>query len=288
MSAEGLISPKTFRDAVRVWLDIAYPAPARAPKLPPGLLEATTTEEILKTFVRDQRAGVMRRYLLRLGNHRYPHMKLAFQELLVRDRFFFAVDTHDSIDIQSHFEDYEKWLDLRRYNQDVRSEIETRWRAEGVPTFSDLVAWVEKETPPGPGARLTEKAARILVVDDEVRIGDAVAGILGRQGYRVMRADSAERALQLLDANEFDLILSDLEMGGMTGLELAAKVKAKPNLAQLPFILATAAAHVDRERLPPEVDAFLVKPYETAVLLKFVSSLLPATHHPSPGGEELS
>jgi cyclic di-GMP phosphodiesterase len=85
--------------------------------------------------------------------------------------------------------------------------------------------------------------SNILVIDDEEVIRNLVGEILETAGHTVTGADSAERALTLLDGTEFDLIVSDVVMPGLSGLELLELVRA--HSASLPVVLVTGAGTYD-------------------------------------------
>lgn len=258
--------------AVHLYEDVAWGEDLAKNTRRPAVETWHDVEEALGAFTPDHRTGRMRRFALRLGNRRYPFMKLILQELLVRDRFFFAVDTHDELDLKDSMPDYAAWLELKRWNREIKEEVERRWEARSLPTFSRIVADVERETP-APEPRSSEVAPPlVLVVDDDACIARGVDAILKSQGYRTLVVDSGEAALEALEGHRPDLVLSDLEMGGMSGLDLAAKIREQEKLAELPFILATAAT-VDATHFTL-IDAFLVKPYETRILLKFVRAQL--------------
>jgi len=75
---------------------------------------------------------------------------------------------------------------------------------------------------------------RILAVDDQSTVADMVALWLTENGYDCDVAVSADAALALLDQNQYDLMISDVQMPGMSGIELLAQVKENfPNLAVL-------------------------------------------------------
>jgi CheY-like chemotaxis protein len=234
--------------------------------------EATTPDEILGCFTFEGGEGKMRKFTLRLGNRRYPFMKLVFQELLVPDSFYFAVDTHDELDIKDSCDDYDQWLEIKGFNARLKKEIERAWKARKVPTFADLVADVERNAPPIDGVVPDAAAPLILVVDDEVAIARSVEALLLREGYRVRCARSAEEALTMVEEETPDLILSDLEMRGMTGLELAARLRAGDEYKSIPFILTTSAT-VGSSNFRV-IDGFLVKPFEASVLLRFIQQHL--------------
>jgi CheY-like chemotaxis protein len=271
MSIEGVDVP-TMKRAIQSYLDHAF-GEAAAAHLPAIDFEvALSLEDVLANFHHDQRAGRMRRYTLRLGNSRYPFMKLVFQELLIRNRFFFAVDTHDEMDLKDSFPDYEKWLELKQFNAKLKERVERSWQEIGVPTFADIVAQVERETPEAVSSVPEAERKYILIVDDEKSIARGVDAILSRQGYRTRQVHTAEDAWDSMQRERPDLVISDLEMPGKTGLQLAEDMRKDRDLAQVPFILATAAL------IGPEhfgtIDGFLVKPYEAPLLLKFVSEHL--------------
>jgi len=280
MSIEG-IDVLTMERAIRTYLRFAWKDEA-GDKMPSvDFASATGPEDVLREFIADSGAGRMRRFTLRLGNLRYPFMKLVFQELLIRGRFFFAVDTHDEMDLKDSFPDYEQWLELKRYNAQLKESVERAWRKEGVPTFATIVEQVEMETPAGPASLVeAREKSYILIVDDERDIARGVDTILSRQGYRTRQVHTGEDAWETIQETPPDLILSDLEMPGMSGLDLAARLREDPRLEGIPFILATAAS------IGPDhfgvIDGFLVKPYEAPVLRKFVSEHLARRRGPKP------
>ena len=86
-------------------------------------------------------------------------------------------------------------------------------------------------------------AKRILVVDDDSYVRSGTEEILLRKGYAVATAGSAPAALQALEAAEYDLMLSDIRMPGMSGLELLEKVV--PRWPELTVVLMTAYGAID-------------------------------------------
>ena len=240
----------------------------------PGKLDfstAQTIDEALERFEDERKVGKLRKYALRLGNRRYPNMKLVFQELLVRDKFFFAVDTHDEVFVDSSWADFDQWIELKRENSEIKEQVEREWQKAGVPTFAAVVQEIEQET------RLAEAPKGhgdlVLIVDDDTGIASGVEFILNRQGYRTLKANRAEEALKILEETRPDLVLSDLEMPGMSGLDLARQLRAESGRPRaIPFILATAAS-IDASHFSL-IDGYLVKPFETTVLLKFIAKNL--------------
>ncbi|HUZ81604.1 MAG TPA: HD domain-containing phosphohydrolase, partial [Gaiellaceae bacterium] len=85
--------------------------------------------------------------------------------------------------------------------------------------------------------------SRILVIDDDAVIRALVVEILEAVGHTVTGAENAERALKLLDEAEFDLVVSDVIMPGLSGLELLEILRARH--ASLPVVLVTGAGTYD-------------------------------------------
>ena len=82
--------------------------------------------------------------------------------------------------------------------------------------------------------------SRILVVDDEQDLCEILQFNLSRQGYDVDVAYSAEEAFQKLQSQSYDLLLLDVMMEGMSGFEMAERMKADENLCAIPIIFCTA------------------------------------------------
>jgi two-component system phosphate regulon response regulator OmpR len=115
--------------------------------------------------------------------------------------------------------------------------------------------------------------AHILVVDDDDRIRLLLKRYLSEHGYRVSVAADAKTARELLASMEFDLLILDVMMPGMSGLELTQKVRAASNV---PILLLTARGlPEDRiEGLERGADDYLGKPFEPRELLLRVAALL--------------
>src|SRR4051812_31494790 len=84
--------------------------------------------------------------------------------------------------------------------------------------------------------------AKILVVDDQEMMRDSLAATLAREGHEVVAAGDGQAAVGRLTGTRFDLLISDLRMPRMTGLELLAE--AKKVRPEMPVVLMTAFADV--------------------------------------------
>ena len=107
---------------------------------------------------------------------------------------------------------------------------------------------------------------RVLLVDDEERILASLTRTLRREGYTLTTAQTPREALEILERESFDAVLSDHKMPGMTGVELLAKVaRLQPNAGKL-LITGWAQAVSDEEIRSIEIDAVIPKPWEDAEL----------------------
>ena len=86
---------------------------------------------------------------------------------------------------------------------------------------------------------MEEKNKRILVVDDEQDLCEILSFNLETEGYYVDTANSAEEALEM-DVPSYHLLLLDVMMGGMSGFQMAKKLKENPVTANIPIIFLTA------------------------------------------------
>lgn len=113
------------------------------------------------------------------------------------------------------------------------------------------------------------EGGNLLVVDDNPENCDLLVRRLGRQGYNAISVESGEKALELLEKESFDLILLDLLMPGMSGIEVLEQLKKDAILRNIPVIVLSALD--DMEMIVRCVllgaDDYLFKPFN-AVLLK--------------------
>lgn len=118
--------------------------------------------------------------------------------------------------------------------------------------------------------------APILVVDDNPANMKLLFFVLSAQGYEVRTAADALEALEVLGTFEPRLILLDLQLPGMDGLELARRLRADPKFTHLLIVAVTASAMKgDEERaLEAGCDGYITKPIDTRSLPKLVASYL--------------
>jgi DNA-binding response OmpR family regulator len=101
---------------------------------------------------------------------------------------------------------------------------------------------------------MEQPAGRILIVDDEAAIRMTLERLLQRRGYAVMAAASGEEAVTLLDRHTFDLLLLDLKLPGISGLDVAWHARALQPTAAI--LLLTGHAALDDTPDAAGLDAF--------------------------------
>jgi len=123
-------------------------------------------------------------------------------------------------------------------------------------------------------------SARILVAEDSRTQAEALRALLADSGYDVRVAKSGSAALEELRRSPADLVVSDVIMPGMSGLELCRVLRADPGLRDTPFILLTSLAEpLDVVRgLEAGADNYVTKPYDPSQLLSRIERTL--AHRP--------
>jgi putative two-component system response regulator len=116
----------------------------------------------------------------------------------------------------------------------------------------------------------------ILVVEDEPHIREVLSGLLGALGYRLLLAASAEQALDALNVVSPDLVLTDVHLGAMSGIELCARLKADPRYELMPVVILTAVGDLEARvaGLAAGADDFFTKPVEFVELRTRLAALL--------------
>lgn len=110
---------------------------------------------------------------------------------------------------------------------------------------------------------------RILVVDDFPTMRRIVRNLLGELGYtKISEADDGQTALPMLKTGDFDFLVTDWNMPGMTGIELLKAVRADDKLAKLPVLMVTAEASKEQivEAAQAGVSGYIIKPFTAATL----------------------
>jgi DNA-binding NtrC family response regulator len=115
---------------------------------------------------------------------------------------------------------------------------------------------------------------RILIVDDDRDMQENIAEILGAEGFSVDVANDGEEALELLGENEFDLVLLDLIMPGLGGMDLLPSVKRLNPRAQVIMITAFSTVENAVKAMQRGASDYIAKPFKIDELLVAVKKCL--------------
>lgn len=121
---------------------------------------------------------------------------------------------------------------------------------------------------------MSEPRAHILLVDDLPRNLQVLALLLDRAGYRISMAMSGPQALAMVAQDAPDLLLLDIMMPGMDGLEICRRLKADPDHADIPVIFLTAKAELEDLEAGFRLGAvdYVTKPFRGGELLARVAT----------------
>lgn len=109
---------------------------------------------------------------------------------------------------------------------------------------------------------------RILIADDELALGRSLARVLTNAGYEVVTVGDGEAAVEAIGTQHFDVVLSDIQMPGMTGVDLLREIRVHD--LDVPVVLMTADPTIETAALAVELGAlqYLLKPISVEVLLQ--------------------
>jgi two-component system response regulator PilR (NtrC family) len=121
---------------------------------------------------------------------------------------------------------------------------------------------------------MSQPNANILVVDDELSMRELLDYLLSREGYRVSLAESGRSAAQLIEKSDFDLLLCDIKLGDMTGLDVLRAAKSKnPNIVVI-MISAFATTETAVEAMNEGAYDYVPKPFNNDELKQTIKNAL--------------
>ncbi len=126
--------------------------------------------------------------------------------------------------------------------------------------------------------------ATVLVVEDDALIRQMVELVLRHHGLEVISAADAPSGLELARNGRPDLVLMDVQMPGMDGLEATRRLRGLPDLAQIPVVMLTGhvTQHIRDQARQAGCSAFLAKPVTAAEIMKTISKWVPLPQTTSP------
>ena len=118
----------------------------------------------------------------------------------------------------------------------------------------------------------------IMIVDDSLTMRQMVNFTLSSAGHTVTEAADAEEALQIANKQRFDLVISDVNMPGRSGIELVAELRKLAEYKFVPIILLTTESQPEMKSKGRAAGAtgWIVKPFDPEALLGVLRKVLPA------------
>lgn len=118
----------------------------------------------------------------------------------------------------------------------------------------------------------------VIAVDDSMSIRETVRMTLESVGYRVLTADDGHTGLAVAQQQRADLVITDLNMPGMDGIALIARLRALPNYRFTPLLLLTTESQDDKKIAGRRAGAtgWIVKPFDAARFIAVVQKVCPA------------
>ena len=125
----------------------------------------------------------------------------------------------------------------------------------------------------------------VLYVEDNEYNRKIVRHLLSRTGYRLREANDGEAALKMASDERPDLVLMDVQLPKMSGLDATRALRADPATAHIPIIVVTsfALSGDDRRAMAAGATAYLAKPYSPRELLALIQKHLPETKSQEDG-----
>jgi DNA-binding response OmpR family regulator len=115
---------------------------------------------------------------------------------------------------------------------------------------------------------------KVLVVDDEFEIRDLLSRFLTEEGYEIILASNGEEALELVERENPQVILLDIMMPGIDGVETCKRLKENEKTRFIPVIMATALWDTYSEAIGAGAEDFVTKPFNLTELSHRVKSIL--------------
>jgi len=131
-----------------------------------------------------------------------------------------------------------------------------------------------------PQQRRTRPRLRILVADDETSIRGLMSLVLARSGYEVDAAEDGAIAWAALQAEPYDLLITDHNMPNVTGVELVKNLRSARMALPVVMVTGTMPSHELAQNPSLQIAATLEKPFAIADLLDTVENVLRATESP--------
>jgi DNA-binding response OmpR family regulator len=119
-----------------------------------------------------------------------------------------------------------------------------------------------------------KKISSILIVDDDPDIGDMLKMMLEFKGYSVELLNRAGETQDMLNSRVFDLVILDMLIAGINGMDVCTGIRQNGNFDQLPILMISALPDARKGCLDAGASEFISKPFEMRELLAKISQLV--------------
>jgi DNA-binding response OmpR family regulator len=117
-------------------------------------------------------------------------------------------------------------------------------------------------------------AQRILVLDDDPDIGIMIKLMLEYKGYSVIVSERAEHAEEVLRNNNIDLVIMDMLLSGVNGIDVCAALKENSDTATIPVVMISAHPNAKEICMQAGADEFISKPFDMQDMLSKINHLV--------------
>ncbi len=126
-----------------------------------------------------------------------------------------------------------------------------------------------------PQATMKQVSKRILVVDDDPDIRIMIKIMLEFKGYSVVTLERGETSEEMLMSGEFGLVIMDMLLSGMNGVDICASIKQNKSISHIPIIMISAHPNAKATCLEAGADDFIAKPFDMQEILTAIGRLMP-------------
>jgi chemotaxis protein histidine kinase CheA/ActR/RegA family two-component response regulator len=127
-----------------------------------------------------------------------------------------------------------------------------------------------------PKKMIKDRKPRILIVDDSSSVRNFVGSVLEREGFEILKSSDGITAIDKIENEEVDLVITDLEMPKMHGFELITKIRDQKKFDNMPIVILTGRAGQDKHKKGKELgaNAFIIKPFKESDLLNVLAEFI--------------
>ena len=116
---------------------------------------------------------------------------------------------------------------------------------------------------------------RILILDDDPDIGIMIKTMLEYKGYSVIVTDRAEKTEEIFKTKHINLLIMDMLLSGINGIDLCSELKRDPFTASIPIMMISAHPNAREICINAGADDFISKPFDMPDMLEKISGLIP-------------